>query len=191
MSANESSVISIIKNDDVIMLDEWCKNQDDLDIIAYFPENYPEILQHSPTILLVSAFFGSMESFKYLSNFCDVNRTDDVNRPLIAFAIAGGHFPVIKLMNEMLFPLVYTPEVKNPLHYASEFGQLEMLKYFVETKQFNVNSQDINGKTPFFYATEFGHAECIKYLLTLDEIDITIHDKVFFIESYEGVFFIF
>ena len=48
---------------------------------------------------------------------------------------------------------------------ASEFGHLDIVKYFVEEKKCNVECRDPLGQTPLQYATRGGRLTVVKYLI--------------------------
>ena len=51
-----------------------------------------------------------------------------------------------------------------PLHYAGDYGQLEVVKYLC-SKGAKVDSKDKHGITPVLAAIWEGHTACVKYLL--------------------------
>ena len=51
------------------------------------------------------------------------------------------------------------------LHYASEFGHLEIVKYLVEEVGMNSETQNEDRDTPLQYASWFGYLEIVKYLV--------------------------
>lgn len=52
-----------------------------------------------------------------------------------------------------------------PLHYAADYGQIEIIKYLV-TKGADVNREDKHGICALLAATWEGHTECVRYLLS-------------------------
>lgn len=54
---------------------------------------------------------------------------------------------------------------KLPIHYAVASGQLEVVKYLIETLKLDYEVKDKEGNTPFFTAIEHGHLGVIKYLV--------------------------
>ena len=51
------------------------------------------------------------------------------------------------------------------LCYASEFGHLDIVKYFLEERKCNVECRDPLGQTPLHYATRGGRLAVVKYLI--------------------------
>ncbi|XP_046862319.1 myotrophin-like [Xenia sp. Carnegie-2017] len=54
---------------------------------------------------------------------------------------------------------------RNPLHFAADYGQLEVLKYLI-SKGANVNLPDKHGITPLLAAIYEEHLSCVKLLLS-------------------------
>ena len=63
----------------------------------------------------------------------------------------------------------------NLLHSAAKEGNLNNVKYLVETASMNVNAQDEYGETPVYVAAEKGHLDVVKYLVE-KEADPNIAD---------------
>ncbi|XP_064400711.1 myotrophin-like [Halichondria panicea] len=54
---------------------------------------------------------------------------------------------------------------RNPLHYASDYGQTEVIEYLIVMGA-DVNAPDKHGITPLLAAIFEGHANCVELLLT-------------------------
>ncbi|KAL5239687.1 hypothetical protein ACI65C_007097 [Semiaphis heraclei] len=54
-----------------------------------------------------------------------------------------------------------------PIHWASDRGDLDILKFLVENHSANVNFQDNTGQTALHYAVSCGHEEICKYLVSV------------------------
>lgn len=54
--------------------------------------------------------------------------------------------------------------VRFPLHYAADFGQLKLLKFFVHMGA-EVDRKDKYGITPLLAAIWEGHTRCVEFLL--------------------------
>jgi hypothetical protein len=53
---------------------------------------------------------------------------------------------------------------RTPLHWAADFGQVEVMQYLL-SKKANVNNQDRFGITPLLAAVYEGHEEAVKFLV--------------------------
>ena len=51
-----------------------------------------------------------------------------------------------------------------PLHFASEKGQLEIVKYYVQNKIFKTNLKDDYKHTPIYYAKRNNNHEVVNFL---------------------------
>ncbi|XP_033170658.1 myotrophin [Drosophila mauritiana] len=56
--------------------------------------------------------------------------------------------------------------VRFPLHYAADFGQLKLLKFFVRIGA-EVDRKDKYGITPLLAAIWEGHTRCVEFLLQM------------------------
>ncbi|XP_017110784.1 myotrophin [Drosophila elegans] len=56
--------------------------------------------------------------------------------------------------------------VRYPLHYAADFGQLKLLKFFVRIGA-EVDRKDQYGVTPLLAAIWEGHTRCVEFLLRM------------------------
>ena len=48
---------------------------------------------------------------------------------------------------------------------ASEFGHLDIVKYFVEERNWNIEFKDPFGQTPLHYAARNGRLAIVKYMI--------------------------
>jgi len=66
-----------------------------------------------------------------------------------------------------------------PIHWASDRGDLDMLKFLVEDRSADVNFQDDTGQTALHYAVSCNHEEICKYLIGKDaRVDVQDKDGV-------------
>lgn len=52
-----------------------------------------------------------------------------------------------------------------PLHWATDRGDLEIVRYLVEEKKANLNILDDEGQTPLHYAAACGYPDIVRYLI--------------------------
>lgn len=63
-----------------------------------------------------------------------------------------------------------------PIHWASDRGDLDILKFLVENHSADVNLQDSTGQTALHYAVSCSHEEICKYLVSMGA-SINIQDE--------------
>nr|WP_305848831.1 ankyrin repeat domain-containing protein [Wolbachia endosymbiont of Ctenocephalides felis wCfeT] len=63
------------------------------------------------------------------------------------------------------------------MHYAAEYGHIEVFKSLFSRDEIDVNIQDREGKTPLHYAAEYGRVEVVESLLSRGGIDINVRMK--------------
>lgn len=69
---------------------------------------------------------------------------------------------------------------ETPLHLAASGGNLEVIKYVVETKKFNFNVktyQNSGYNTPLNYAAQEGHLKVVKYFINDKKADINVKNS--------------
>ncbi|KAK6189738.1 hypothetical protein SNE40_001737 [Patella caerulea] len=110
------------------------------------------------SLLHHACWFGTTETVKYLVNDVkfDVNHQDIVGRTPAVYCSRSEINPVDKLM--ILSSNggdLYTVDNSNHslLHHACWFGTTETVKYLVNDVKFDVNHQDIDGRTPAVYCS--------------------------------------
>lgn len=54
---------------------------------------------------------------------------------------------------------------KLPIHYTVASGQLEVLKYLIETFKVDYEVKDKEGNSPFFTAIQHGHFAIVKFFV--------------------------
>ena len=62
-------------------------------------------------------------------------------------------------------------------HEAAVEGDLDQVKYLVQTNPASVNTTNIKGATPVYLAAMYGRHEVVKYLVEEAEADAFIKDK--------------
>ena len=59
----------------------------------------------------------------------------------------------------------------NALHYSAQFGQLGVLRYFIEERGCSPASQDNRAATPLHYAAYGKHLDIVHYLVAEQQMD--------------------
>ncbi|OHT09620.1 hypothetical protein TRFO_21422 [Tritrichomonas foetus] len=113
-------IYQIIKEDDVNKLQEYISSKN-FDINTTIPESYEEFHIMTKWIYLVqyAAYFGAIKCFKFLF----MNQSHEFNDTIIEYAVAGGNFDIIHLIETKE---EYTSE---HLNIAIEFMHDDLLDY--------------------------------------------------------------
>jgi len=83
----------------------------------------------------------------------------------LVWAVKNGDLDQVKqLVDTQGLDLNSQIDGRLPLHYASDYGQLEVIKYLC-SKGVKLDAPDKHGITPILAAIWEGHAACVKYLL--------------------------
>merc|ERR1712098_443118 len=83
----------------------------------------------------------------------------------LAWAVKNGDIDMVKEMVEVKgVDINKQIDGRLPLHYASDYGQLEVLK-FLCSKGAQLNSEDKHGISPLLAAIWEGHTSCVQFLL--------------------------
>lgn len=198
---NHFYLTSILLNDDIESLQKITvdpKFNYDQTIQPSFFEICP-FIQNEPTLIDVSAFFGSIKCFKYfLLNGSNLLIPDNSNEILPHFAIAGGNVEIIRICNQKKLNLAGTPQIASLFHrnniidwliegecqeigdYTKNNGtiiqnaavtnNLNAIEMCLEQKV-DVNEGNMK-KTSLQSACENGNIESVILLLTSKDIDI-------------------
>lgn len=117
------------------------------------------------------------KTFKFLLNFADehsidIELEDKYGIKCLASASVDNNLEMVQfIVGYLTQKKVNMKKVKRyssgkitPLHYASEEGHLDVVKYFVENKIFKPDHKDENKRPPLFYAKRRGHQDVVDYL---------------------------
>ena len=89
-----------------------------------------------------------------------------------------GHLPIVHYLIEKhnVDINIEGYEEKTPLHYACEYGHLQIVEYLI-SKGANVNAKDKYGNHVIHYASKLGHLPIVQYLIEKQNIDIKIKGR--------------
>jgi len=121
-------------------------------------------LQFGSTLRPATALLAESESednFKFsLTRHQPLEKMSD-----LAWAVKNGDMDQVRELVENKGLDVNTNiDGRLPLHYASDYGQLEVIKYLCK-KGAKVNADDKHGISPLLAAVWEGHTTCVKFLL--------------------------
>lgn len=85
---------------------------------------------------------------------------------LIHLASREGYVDIIQLAYDHKLVLNKTNFRKeSPLHIAAQYGHYSIVKLLLESKEFDINAPEGDGKTPLMEAANFGHSKVVELLL--------------------------
>ncbi|XP_005806956.1 myotrophin-like [Xiphophorus maculatus] len=87
-----------------------------------------------------------------------------MDQPRVIWALKNGEVNEVQGVLKTGEDVNQSLEGRKPLHYAADFGQVDMIKYLLH-KGADVNATDKHGLTPLMYACFEDHKECAKILL--------------------------
>ena len=167
-----------------------------------------EFLQRSPTLIQLSAFYGSLACFKYLLlSDADLSLNDYEGKTVIHYAIAGGNTEIIRILqqktisfcgalqvaakfhrNDVFYWLLdnnlcelneFSEVMGYVLHQATISNNFEIIKYCF-SQGFDVNTTNTDGWTPLHFAAKFNNYKASKILLSQENIDVNIRTSLEF-----------
>jgi ankyrin repeat protein len=97
-------------------------------------------------------------------------------KQLLATAIKNGQLELLKTLTHIGAD-IYAESLmqNNALHYSAETNQVRIINSLIQEYKFNVNKQNLNGKTPLSKAAIKGNIEAIKCLVA-NKADINLSD---------------
>merc|ERR1712198_59463 len=91
--------------------------------------------------------------------------SDNFNMSDLTWAVKNGDLDQVKdIVDKKGVDVNSEIDGRLPLHYASDYGHLEVIKYLC-SKGSKVDGKDKHGITPVLAAIWEGHTSCVKYLL--------------------------
>lgn len=149
------SIRSILRNDDFPAF-QLLSSEPGFDFNNFPNENddiFFEIEKYSPTLIQFAALYGSISCFKFLLlNQPDLHKLDSQGLTLTHYAIAGGNFEIIHILEQNSF------DFNGMLEVAAEYHQNEIFNWLYETK-------DTNLKPAFISACSSNNLKIAKFCL--------------------------
>ena len=191
-----SPLLRIIQRDDIEKFTEYSR-QETFNINTKILPNVFEpnnIIQNSPPIISVAAFYDSTKIFDFCKlNNADITLQDTRGRLIPQFAAAGGSFNILKNSTDISFNGVATVSVQ--FHRYDVFywivesigiseeeifecffeapcvNNIMILQYFIEKKNMNINTLNKYGSTLLHLAVVNDNSTIIRYLLSNGNIN--------------------
>lgn len=145
---NDDALCKIIRNDEIVSFIQFIQKEKislQSKITKSIYETNPLLLENSPTLIEYSAFYGSINIFKYL-----LNNGVELTQSIWLYSIHGENYEIIKILEENeIKPL------NNCIIESIKCHSFEMTQYFYEN--FLKNIYDVNGFQFIF------NKLCLKY----------------------------
>ncbi|OHS93315.1 hypothetical protein TRFO_11949 [Tritrichomonas foetus] len=201
---HKNTYVAKIRNDDVEYFRELSSSPNFNIDTRIYPTIYQSspMLQNHPTLIMVAAFFGAIECFKFFAmHNADMSEHDHHLVTLPQFAVAGGNIEIIRLcqMNRLDFDgtihyaaLFHRTEIlewlqaemfpdlsifdrfgMTTLHSATESSFFTGMKMCIDNKV-DVNSRSFSGWTPIRMAVRHGHFDAVRYLISYEHLDVNV-----------------
>ena len=130
------------------------------------------------TPLLIACENGHLSIALYLIfKGANLRCKDNYGNYVIHAASKGG---LLSIVQYSIYQQNFDKDVKGyesltPLHYASEYGHLQIVEYLISISA-NIEAIDENGKTALLYASQNGHLQIVEYLISRGA-DINVKDE--------------
>jgi ankyrin repeat protein len=167
----------------------------------------PDILTNSPPLISVAAFYSAVQCFSFLLEMnADIDKLDELDTPLINFAISGGNMEIIEKLNDLHMKFQNTLQIaaeyghyelfmwllrnqdldihevdkyhRNFLHIAAAGGNCQLVQFLI-VQGLDVNGIDGTGWTPLHFAVEKRRLDVVRVLLANERINVNCKDVIF------------
>ena len=147
--------------------------------IVKFGVEYKNIDPRSPNEngefpILIAAKMGHEHIVEYLVEQ-GINDIDTINK-VVNIAIENDRFPVIRYLidNTGVDPYTQDENGNTFLHFACQYGYLDLVEYFIEKCSYDVNFLNESKFAPLHTAICYGHFDIVKYLIEKANADLAI-----------------
>jgi ankyrin repeat protein len=205
---SEQIILNYIMNDDINSLRHQISigldvNQQFFWILG----DLPDILTNSPPLISVASFYSAVQCFTFLLEMnADIEKLDELETPLVNFAVAGGNMEIIQKLHDRHINFEKTLQIaaeyghydifmwllrnqefnihevdkyrRNFLHIAASGGNCQLVQFLI-VQGLDVNGIDGTGWTPLHFAVEKRRLDVVRVLLANDRINVNCKDVIF------------
>ncbi|KAL3854825.1 hypothetical protein ACJMK2_014068 [Sinanodonta woodiana] len=142
-----------------------------VDVLRYLIDHCADpwcLTAEGETLLHIACLYGQLEIAEYLVQLDPqmLHEVDNSNSTPAHHAAANGNVAVLRyILNSGANPWCRTSEEETLLHRSCIKGELEMIKYLVETYPKMLHERDKSKNTPAHYAAESGNVAVLTYLI--------------------------
>ena len=120
----------------------------------------------------MSASNGNFEHVKYLlEKGANPNAENRQGSTGFILAAEKGHLDVVQLLGRRIYKIDIEKtdgKGRTALIWAAMKGHLPVVQYLMETKNANVNAEDLDGNTPLKLASQNNHTDVVSYIAGVD-----------------------
>lgn len=170
----ENDLIRYIQNDDI---ESFQLIVDSVFSVNYkftmFSTLFDDFLRYSPCLLAVSAYYKSIQIFRYLLvNGADLYVKDKRNFSLAHFAVCGGDFEILHLLDE------YSVSFDGTLFTAAEQGYEDVFKWILYYQSEDLHRRKNDGTTLVDASSKGGNWKLTQFILDSIKDDLTISEAL-------------
>lgn len=159
----------IIQNDDAESLEEYCEDNNSVDVIFPKPNNpkNPELFINQPSLLSAACYFKSYRCVVYLiTQGADIHLQDKKKRTPFLFSVAGGSLQILQFLIENGACIMETDNDGNSaLHYAVKYNQRALILYLCYGLGINMTISNKKKETPLHFAATDMKTDIIRLLI--------------------------
>ena len=120
----------------------------------------PDILTNSPPLISVAAFYQAVQCFNFLiESNADINKLDELETPLVNFAVAGGNMEIIQTLDKK------GADFQKTLQIAAEYGHYEIFMWILKNKNSDIHERDQFNRTFLHLAASGGNCQLVQFLV--------------------------
>lgn len=127
------------------------------------------------SLIHVAAINNDVEMTDILMNTpgIDLNALEHFNMATpLTLSVAHNSFEVLKMLLNVADPTIRDGAGNTLVHTAAVNNRLDILKYLVEEKRFDVNSKNLEGDTPLCLAIDQGLLDIVRFMVTIPDLRI-------------------
>lgn len=166
-------------NDTALMIAAYWDNDATVQLLLAMPGiNVNATNLSGSTALMKAAYSGTENIVKLLVNTpgLNINAQDRHGSTAFLHAIDQNFQNIIDILLHTP-AIVVNPHGRNILIWAAADNRVNIIKYFLQIPEIDINYQDRYGKTALMAAAQAGHEASVKTLLAAPAINVNIQDK--------------
>jgi hypothetical protein len=158
---SEQAILGYLTTDDVASLQHQIAiGLDPNQQFFWIVGDLPDLLTNSPPLISVAAFYSAVGCFNFLlSQNADVGKLDELETPLVNFAVAGGNMEIIEKLNER------GVNFRRTLQIAAECGHYEIFMWLLRNHDLDIRELDQYRRNFLHIAAAGGNCQLVQFLI--------------------------